>query len=356
MVRATKSNTQANKGQYRCPVCRSNHRLAFCREMRRMEPAERLRAVLVHRHCANCLSPHHTAKNCASPRKCEHCRDRHHSLLHLGEAPRDEEDVLLGLVEPEIRQRRPFRPYTIRPLAETSDEGEVLEIDADEEDLQQALGDDPELSAPPAFRPALSGVRSVVQRAPATRSKRRGAHRRQRRSQQQPHRRGVRDARDRITGTARSAPRLSVLTPTVAVKVMTRGRTQVVRAIVDPAQPRSTISLQLARQLRVLPQGYADVCRLTLKGWHERLDICADVQPRLSRVTPPRTLDARITNEFDNFRLADPGFYKSSAVSLVLGAEIYAMILRPGLMPATPTRPTAQNTMFGWMISGGTIY
>ncbi|CAD6997137.1 unnamed protein product [Ceratitis capitata] len=353
MVRVQSRNHQNKKATNRCPVCSHNHRLVFCRELRRMEAAERLRAVLVHHHCANCLSPHHTAKTCQSPKSCDRCQQRHHSLLHLGEQGRDGGDESIVL-DNDTTTRRKRQPYTAKALEESSEDEEVLILDADETDLHSPMTEAPALVTSPIPRPTLSRIRSTVQKAPTRAGDNRGKHGTWHRQQQQQRRR-MRDARERVTGSAHTALGQSVLTPTVAVKVMTEGHVSHVRAIVDPGQGTSTISRALAHRLRVLHRGDKS-CRLVLKGWHERLEVQALITPTLNRITPERTLDARIRSEFDNIRLADPSFYRSSNVSLVLGAEVYAAILRPGLMAATPTRPAAQNTMFGWMLSGSTPF
>ncbi|XP_036346583.1 uncharacterized protein LOC118755887 [Rhagoletis pomonella] len=351
MVRA---NNNATQKQHRCPICKQNHRLQFCRQLRRMEPEERLRAVLLCRHCANCLSSRHMASSCPSTRNCDRCRERHHSLLHLWETPRREEDVPLDLNVTDGRRRRQPRPYRARALTESSEE--VLEIDVSDEDIQQVNEGSPDTIEPPILRPPLSGIRSAIQH-PARSTKKRHRQSRQRRRNPQPrHRRGMRDARERIRGSVRRAQGSSVLIPTVLLRVMSRGRSQSVRAIVDPGQPESTIARALARRLHALPRCGSDHCTLTLKGWNERLEIRARVLPSLTRTAPERTVDARVAGEFDNLRLADPAFYRSSAISMVLGADAYAVSLRPGLMPATPTRPAAQNTIFGWVISGATPY
>lgn len=310
MVRA---NTNAAQEQRRCPVCKHNHRLLFCRQIRRMEPEERLRAVLLHRHCANCLSSRHMASSCPSTRNCERCQERHHSLLHLREAPSEREDVSLGPNAADVRlnrQSRQHRPYRARALSE-----EVLEIDANDENLQKVSQDGSQSSEPLVSRPPLSGIRSAVQLAPETRQKGRPRSGQPKpRNLRQPHFRGVRDARERIKGSAWHALGLSVLTPTVVVRVMSRGRTQSVRAIIDPGQPNSTIARTLARRLHALQRHERDYCILTLKGWNERLEIRARVLSSLTKTAPERNVDARVVNEFDNLRLADPEFYRARAL------------------------------------------
>jgi len=69
-------------------------------------------------------------------------------------------------------------------------------------------------------------------------------------------------------------------------------------------------------------------------------------------VSPEFTVDARHTTPFENMVLADHEFYRPRAVSMILGADVYSQIIRPGLFAPVHGMPIAQNTMFGWVISG----
>lgn len=51
-------------------------------------------------------------------------------------------------------------------------------------------------------------------------------------------------------------------------------------------------------------------------------------------------------------QLADPKHYLSGEIDLLLGAEKYAEIIESGLLKGPPNTPFAQQTKFGWMLSG----
>ncbi|KAJ8935571.1 hypothetical protein NQ318_001565 [Aromia moschata] len=54
-------------------------------------------------------------------------------------------------------------------------------------------------------------------------------------------------------------------------------------------------------------------------------------------------------DHINNLKLADPNFYISRHVDLLLGADVYAQLIRPGLVLApSPRCPSAFNTIFGW--------
>jgi len=51
-------------------------------------------------------------------------------------------------------------------------------------------------------------------------------------------------------------------------------------------------------------------------------------------------------------KLADPDFLSTDPVDLLLGADVYASILLPGLRRGGPQDPVAQKTTWGWILSG----
>ena len=53
-----------------------------------------------------------------------------------------------------------------------------------------------------------------------------------------------------------------------------------------------------------------------------------------------------------HLQLADDKFAYSSTVDATLGVEVYQNILRDGLIRGPPGTPLAQNTVFGWILSG----
>lgn len=56
-------------------------------------------------------------------------------------------------------------------------------------------------------------------------------------------------------------------------------------------------------------------------------------------------------DHINNLRLADP-FEGNSEIDMILGAGDFARIIKPGLIKGLVNQPIAQNTEFGWMVSG----
>ena len=57
---------------------------------------------------------------------------------------------------------------------------------------------------------------------------------------------------------------------------------------------------------------------------------------------------------FDGISLADPGFCIPSKVDVILGADVYGQLLRSGLKRFPLSNIVAQNTAFGWIVTGST--
>lgn len=57
-------------------------------------------------------------------------------------------------------------------------------------------------------------------------------------------------------------------------------------------------------------------------------------------------------NFLENINLADPKFYVSRPVDLLLGAEVYSKILMNGICKIDDNLPIAQQTRLGWILSG----
>ncbi|KAJ8944681.1 hypothetical protein NQ318_015889 [Aromia moschata] len=79
----------------------------------------------------------------------------------------------------------------------------------------------------------------------------------------------------------------------------------------------------------------------------------AHIIPHVASVIPSQSLQFYSWDHINNLKLADPNFYISRHVDLLLGADVYAQLIRPGLVLApSPRCPSAFNTIFGWVLSG----
>ncbi|XP_065089273.1 uncharacterized protein LOC135710593 [Ochlerotatus camptorhynchus] len=76
------------------------------------------------------------------------------------------------------------------------------------------------------------------------------------------------------------------------------------------------------------------------------------VLPKLTISLPTASFNPSEWNLPESSFLADPDFYQSGPVDVIIGAEYYLDLLEDGQLRATDKRPTLQNTVFGWIVSG----
>lgn len=166
------------------------------------------------------------------------------------------------------------------------------------------------------------------------------------------------------------SPPSAVLLATARVRVADRfGAFHHARALIDQGSEASLVSESLAQRLK-LPRAPTSITVFGVggkeSGWARGL-LNLSVSPRTggsavavsALILPQITLydggvraDRRPWKHLAGLELADPEFSESDPVDLLLGAEVYASILRPGLRRGGPRDPVAQQTMLGWILSG----
>lgn len=72
----------------------------------------------------------------------------------------------------------------------------------------------------------------------------------------------------------------------------------------------------------------------------------------LSKLTTYENTISQKWKHIDNLMLADPEYWKSGPIDMILGADIFAMIVLDGVLRGPVNTPVAQETMFGWILSG----
>lgn len=76
------------------------------------------------------------------------------------------------------------------------------------------------------------------------------------------------------------------------------------------------------------------------------------VLKKLTSQLPAASLELDPTNFNFDFPLADPYFYQSSNIDMLIGADLYPYIILDGLKPNVLSSVLAQNTVFGWVLLG----
>ena len=145
------------------------------------------------------------------------------------------------------------------------------------------------------------------------------------------------------------------LFPTVVVHLVVNGKLRLVRGLIDQCSHSSRVSADLVHSLDLEPYSVADhrVCSITLQSRSEdKAQIMGvfRIDNRLTMVTPSRSVDATIKKKFPHMVLSDDEFYRSRSIEFVLGADMYTKVIQEGMI--LMGGPVAQNTVFGWVISG----
>ncbi|XP_025267780.1 uncharacterized protein LOC112639101 [Camponotus floridanus] len=162
---------------------------------------------------------------------------------------------------------------------------------------------------------------------------------------------------------------MSVLLATARVRVMDRfGRAHTARALVDQGSESSLVSEALAQRLRLgrsptsvavygiggkqtgLARGQVTLqIRSLCDG--PLLNVTALVFPQLTLYEGGIKADRRAWTHIHGLELADSDFLATDPVDILLGADVYAMILQEGRQGKL-REPVAQKTALGWILSG----
>lgn len=146
------------------------------------------------------------------------------------------------------------------------------------------------------------------------------------------------------------------LLPTILVKICCQSEDNVVRCLLDSGSRSSCITSRIVEKLHLATLALEDetICPLTMISIHDhnvQLQTILKVKNRISMLTPSESIPASFRKNFRNILLADTEFFKSRSVDIILGIDIYARVIREGILNKYGL-PTAQNTIFGWSLYG----
>ncbi|XP_057340587.1 uncharacterized protein LOC130677751 [Microplitis mediator] len=88
----------------------------------------------------------------------------------------------------------------------------------------------------------------------------------------------------------------------------------------------------------------------TISSEHAYLN--AHILKKITAQIPSVSISPTQWSHITDLELADPDFYKSGTIDLLIGADFYGRIIRPGLRAGSSSEPIAMQTMLGWTILG----
>ncbi|XP_075150976.1 uncharacterized protein LOC142225089 [Haematobia irritans] len=292
-------NVKAFQHQVNAPKCRlcltEEHFLRKCPNFLAMSVNQRFSEVKRSNLCLNCFSKVHTSKNCTSKNCCLKCHKRHNTLLH--------------------REQLPVTAETNLNTTSTADSS-LRQFPSTSSNLQST---------------GMGG--GVIQTCFAS------------------HSRGV------LLGTA-------------LVKINHSGLEYVARALIDSGSQGTFISERLFNTLRLPFQrtsatisGLNDSvsaavhkeCSFRLSSMVRddfEISTSALVVPHLSGSLPSVTFDPNALLNMPRITLADPRFYESSRIDLLIGGDLLPVIMLSGVRQQICGSLLAQETVFGWILTG----
>ncbi|XP_076301549.1 uncharacterized protein LOC143219486 [Lasioglossum baleicum] len=164
----------------------------------------------------------------------------------------------------------------------------------------------------------------------------------------------------------------SVILGTARVLVLDPlGQSSLARVLIDPGSEVSLVSEALAQRLglqrsqariplRGVGKSRAQFTRgktvLAIAPHHEQkriFEVPAYIIPELSKYQPRNLPSPSSWPHVKGLKLADPVYHHTDPVDILLGAESYDLILLEGVKKGPPHTPVAQETHFGWILTGG---
>lgn len=78
----------------------------------------------------------------------------------------------------------------------------------------------------------------------------------------------------------------------------------------------------------------------------------AFVVSKLTAVTPTFPVKSGNWSYLKNINLADPQYHQPGNIDMIIGADMYGVLLKNGIRKGQLNQPVAVNTSFGWILSG----
>lgn len=281
-----------------CLYCNgTSHSLVNRMKLRALDVDDRQAHIVKLRLCFNCLGRHYF-KNCKSREKCIVCARRHHVLLHRDKG-----------VQKTQKQ-------SCSAAKSKSDSGtDSMENLQDREDGNSSKG---------------SGSHNV---------------------------------------TTNSIFFSDVLLATAKITLQSENRSIEARAFIDPGSQCSFVTEEVAKVLNLkltlvnvsisgvggatlTESRQQSVVRLHSKNSDFLLDVGVLVLKKLTSYLPKGSKVNMDVSYLKDLSLADSDFASANKIDMIIGADVYPMILLGGLKKGPVGAPVAQETVLGWIVTG----
>ncbi|CAG7729883.1 unnamed protein product, partial [Allacma fusca] len=287
------TSSHVSRNSPSCPVCKEEHLLFRCSKYISLSVESRVKVLQNNNLCFNCLRKGHSSTQCTNEKRCAKCQRNHHTTIHY-----------------EKKQENP----------------------------QFSLSD-----------PVSKSESTTTQPAPSNRV-------------------------DALNSTSTTDFKTTgVLLATAIIHVRDEfGSMQSCRALIDPGSQSSFITERCTQRLNqpresssISVSGIGGLQAGSSKGAvilqirsvvkpEFQLSLNALILKTITGSTPPTTLNGHTWHHLRGFQLADPEFFISSPIDILIGADVYPELLLNGKRTGPKGSPVAVNTTLGWIIIGPT--
>lgn len=160
------------------------------------------------------------------------------------------------------------------------------------------------------------------------------------------------------------------LATAIVIVASANGETMKARALIDQGSEVSLISQRIVQLLR-LPRHHSSIsligigasksnqtrglAQLKLRPHFNsnfECSVSAHILPKLTSFIPSFRSQKCDWPHLEGLPLADPNFSFPENIDILLGADVFAQIVEDGIVKGETNSPIAQQTKFGWIISG----
>ncbi|XP_017891297.1 uncharacterized protein LOC108631691, partial [Ceratina calcarata] len=282
---------QSNTETHKCILCNENHFLYQCKSFKDKSIEQRYEFLKMHKRCFNCLNGGHFPSSCYSKHVCKVCKGKHHTLLHK-------------------ENTQATRTNNDEPLEHNNSNSSEAEADTNSHFSKYE-----ETKEPKEVNTTLLPTAYVLLKSDSGRSIKV---------------RALLDQGSQSTFVSESvAQYLKARRKQLSISVSGIGGASI-------GKVRGAVSVTLAPCDQVKP-GIA---------------ISALVLPKLTSYMPKLSFIKCSWPHLAKLKLADPEPSNSLPIELLIGADLYGRILMNGVLQGPKGSPTAQLTIFGWIVSG----
>ncbi|XP_075151112.1 uncharacterized protein LOC142225221 [Haematobia irritans] len=282
-----------------CKACKKDHSLRTCPKFISWQLPQRRKFINDNKMCLNCLSYGHIAANCKSDKLCQKCQQQHHTLLH-----------------PDSNATGAMR---------MSSNEQPTQVSAYHVDTQQQ-------EHPSTSTAAYSDPVTYVQ-----------------------------------SNFAHSGD--CTILPTALIDLEHLGSKLTIRAFIDQGSQESFISSRIVNKYSIptkkafttisglggtVLENSSKFCDLILESRKSdfKLSTTAIVITNMNHFMPSTPSRISDWSDLKKIDLADPQFYKPAQIDMLLGSDVLPFILKSGFQRNISGSLLAQETEFGWIVSG----